>query len=101
MATDSKEHTFTIIDTKGDERNITLTVTNSATWDPAYGADADGNRGVGMWLDDELDYDDLSHCDDGFKLTEHDLLKLNEAINEWAPKQDWDFSDEEREYDDV
>ena len=79
-----KEITVTI-----NNREGTLDVYAKTYYDPCYGADADGNRGIGCWFIDDITWDTPEADDNGNLLNEEEKKKLNELIN--AKTDDIDF----------
>ena len=86
-AKDTKKYT---IDVNG--LDVTVEVTASATYDPSYGADADGNRGVGMWEIEDLMYEIPETSDNGTFLTEEEKKDLQGYVEDSVSDDDsFDF----------
>lgn len=72
----TKEITVTV-----NNKQVTLDLYASTYYDSNYGADADGNRGTGMWFIDDVTWETPEHDDDGNKLTEEEKKSLNKLLN--------------------
>lgn len=82
-----------------DGREFTIEVTATASYDSNYGADADGNRGMGVWdrEDDEFTIPDVDA--EGYRLDSVEKEELEKKLNLEIERQDWDFSSaDEKEY---
>lgn len=74
--TSTKEITVTV-----NNKQVTLDLYAKAYYDPNYGADADGNRGTGVYFIDEVTWETPECDDDGNKLSEEEKRTLNELLN--------------------
>lgn len=80
---------------------VTVDVTIKATFDDNYGADADGNRGVGVWEIDETTFKVPDKDDDGALLTQAEKEEVDELVEEELDvngNNSDDFEEIEREY---
>lgn len=71
-----KEITVTV-----NSKEITLDLYATAYYDSNYGADADGNRGMGVYFIDEVTWETPECDDDGNKLSEDEKKALNVLLN--------------------
>lgn len=71
-----KEITVTV-----NNKEITLDLYATAYYDSNYGADADGNRGMGVYFIDEVTWETPEHDDNGNKLSEEEKKTLNVLLN--------------------
>jgi len=77
---------------------IDVEITVEGVYDGMFGADADGNRGVGRWMVDNHSY--MYMVSDNVSLTSEEDDELDEKIEEIVYEGDWDFeaaSDEDDE----
>ncbi len=81
-----------------DGREFTIEVTANAEWDSNYGADADGNRGMGVWERSEDDYTLPEIDSEGYHLDSVETEELETKLQAEIEKQDWDFPEDEKEY---
>jgi len=79
------------------EKTITTEVKFIGSYDPKYGADADGNRGIGAWLCDDVEFDLKETDDSGNKLTEEEKKEYKEILNERIEDIEIDFEREAEE----
>lgn len=77
---------------------LTVEVTASGYFESDYGADADGNRGVGMWFVDDIEYTLPKVDEKGEVLTDEELDELDEVLNEEIDNFTWEFSTPDYEY---
>jgi hypothetical protein len=83
MADVTKE--FEIELDNGNVVNVSITV--EGDYEANYGADADGNRGVGMWFISDHSYEIL----DDSELSDSETAELAEKVEEKVSDEDWDF----------
>ena len=74
--TSIKEITVTV-----NNKQVTLDLHAKAYYDSNYGADADGNRGMGVYFIDEVTWETPEHDDDGNKLSGEEKKALNELLD--------------------
>ena len=77
---------------------VTVEVTASAEFDSSYGADADGNRGMGMYFMDDVEYTLPKVDEKGEALTDDEMDELDNALNEEIDGYSWEFSEPDYEY---
>jgi hypothetical protein len=68
MSTTSKTFSVFIEDSQGYEHEIEVRVTADFYYDSSYGADADGNRGIGVWFMNDYQIDEI----EGKSLKDHE-----------------------------
>lgn len=80
-------------------KSFEVDVTAVGLYDSNWGADADGNRGMGVWLLEDLEYDLPDTDDEGLRLTNEEMIELATQVELKANDQAWVFSHEDdREY---
>lgn len=83
------------------DRTVTVLVDASGYFEPNYGSDADGNRGIPAWFLDDFEYDIPDDDDDGESLSETDKLQVESQLNTLLESHDWDVDEsDEDEVDD-
>jgi hypothetical protein len=74
-------------------RTVNVNVTVEGYFEADYGADADGNRGVGMWFLDGHSYE----ADE--ELTGEEKTQVDEKVEELVNDEAWDFEAASQEAD--
>ena len=74
-------------------KTVTLEITVTGVYDARYGADADGNRGVGTWLIEDASYE--THSDDD--LDDDDKAEIESRVESIVDSEDWDFDNASEE----
>lgn len=67
---------------------VTVQIEVEGTYDANYGADVDGNRGVGRWLIDSHSYE---VGDTEEELTSEEFDEIDEKVEALVYDGDWDF----------
>lgn len=80
-----------------EDRSVTIEVEVVGTYDSHYGADADGNRGMGVWFVDDTFYTIPDKDDNEELLTKEDKELVKDKLDKEIDDTDWDFSTAERE----
>jgi hypothetical protein len=75
-----------------DGRTINVSVTVEGEYESDYGADADGNRGVGTWFVSGHSFE----ADEA--LTPSEEYEVSEKVDELVSDESWDFDSAEDEY---
>jgi hypothetical protein len=91
MTSSTKTFTVCVEDNQGYEHEVEVTLTARFSYDSHYGADADGNRGIGVWELEDYDIDEI----DGKSLKEHTIqfvALVDGAINEKINDIDFDLN---------
>jgi hypothetical protein len=70
---------------------VTVELEIEGTFDANYGADADGNRGVGRWLVESHSYEVSSEDE----LSDDEESEVKEKVEELVYDSDWDFDQAE------
>lgn len=78
---------------------ITTEVEFVGDYDSNYGADADGNRGIGVWFCDEENYILRSKDDDGNILSEEQKKEYEKLLEDKIANTDVEFGFDEPEPD--
>ena len=80
-----REQEFTTIELKEDLTEdedvivVEIMVNIDYTYDSNYGADLDGNRGIGVWFVDEYEYE-IRECSKEGELTEKQQEELDQKV---------------------
>ena len=88
----SKE--FTVVLKSG--KTVTAEMESEWSYERNYGADADGNRGVGAWFMDDLDftvpvsYPSWNVDDDGNAMSDEEKLEAVELLTAKAEDDEWE-----------
>ena len=64
-----------------NNKPVTVEVKAVAFYDSNHGADADGNRGMGVWFIDDVTWDIPETDDDGNTLNEDEKQTLNDLLD--------------------
>jgi hypothetical protein len=100
QSTISRTWTFNLLDGKA----VTIEVLLHGSYDPAYGSDADGNRGIGVWFLDDSEYKIPELDDEQKPLTNLEMQAIEnlvEAAIANDPLRDFGEGDDETpDYDD-
>ncbi len=83
-----------------DGREFIILTTAIGIYDSNYGADADGDRGVGVWIHDDTTFALPEKDSDGYRLDSVELEELENKLNEKIDQTDWEFKHpkDEKEY---
>ncbi len=93
----TKEYTVEL----SNGKSVTAEVLFMGVYDRNYGADADGNRGMGMWMDDGFNFDTPTTDDDGHELSEEEQAEADSLLEAEAnDESDLDYEEDEPDYDD-
>lgn len=71
-----------------------IEVMATGVYDAHYGADADGNRGMGVWLFDDVEFTLPRTDEEGEPLTTEELTELTDKLDVEIGKEDWEFAEE-------
>lgn len=72
-------------------KRVTAEVKAVFYYEPNYGSDADGNRGIGMWFFDDMDFPTPILDDEENELSSEEKKEAEELINNAAENDDWTF----------
>lgn len=92
MSTASKTFSVSIEDSQGYEHEIEVSVEADFYYDSSYGADADGNRGIGVWFMDDYRIEEI----DGKSLKDHEasfVALVEHAVSNKIDDIDFDLND--------
>jgi hypothetical protein len=73
---------------------VTVDAVIMGVYDSSYGADADGNRGMGVWLVEDAEFEVPEVADDGTPLTNQEMAEIEDLINSNINEDEFfDFED--------
>ena len=70
---------------------VTVEVTAIGSYDSNYGADADGNRGMGVWFLDDVEFKIPEVADDGSGLHNLEMKEAEDLLNIRLESEDFEF----------
>jgi hypothetical protein len=72
----------------GDDKTVTAEMNATFIYDANYGADADGNRGMGVWfVDDVYPTHEIAYDDDGRRLTREEIELAQDLLEILASEE--------------
>lgn len=83
--TSTKEITVTV-----NNKQVTLVLYATAYYDSNYGADADGNRGMGVWFLEDVTWDLPDIDDDGNTLSDSEKKMVDGLLNLSVDDIEWE-----------